>query len=234
MRRHGLSTEFSLTRSRALGYAWQMRRLSPVLAAGLLLTLLGAPPALAEEMVLVGAHLLKLVDDTTPPIYPGKRKFNWRVRSGGHPIENQVVIPDGGTDGDPTLHGATFTLYNAAGSGEVWSVPLPAEQWVRTGNSDNGYRYIYVSTGPIHKIWLKENKLTFKGGKSLWGYSLDEPSQGALAVRLTLGTGITWCTVAQPHATGTPPSSEKFDRVDLFRARRYGDPPASCPDVPTP
>lgn len=182
----------------------------------------------------MGSHLMKMVDDTTPPIYPGKKKFNWRVRSGKAPIENQVVIPDAGTDGDPTMHGGTFTIYNAAGSGEVWSVDLPAASWVRTGNPTNGYRYIFKALPPLQKIWIKRNKITLKGGYGAWGYSLDEPSQGALAVRLTLGTGITWCTVAYPYATGTPPSTEKFDRVDLFRAERYGDPPADCPAVPAP
>lgn len=204
-----------------------------LLVAALLVSASFAIPGAAQETVLVGSHLMKMVDDTTPPIYPGKKKFNWRVRSGKTaPPENQVVIPDGGTDGDPTIHGGTFTVYNAAGSGEVWTVDLPASQWVRTGNPTNGYRYIFTSLPPVQKVWLKQNKITFRGGKEPWGYSLDEPSQGALAVRLTLGTGITWCTVAQPYATGTPPSSEKFDRVDLFRAERYGDPPTECPPVP--
>jgi len=190
--------------------------------------------ARSEPVVLVGSHLMKLVDDTVPPIYPGKKKFNWRVRSGGHPVENQVVVPDADSEGDPRLHGATFTLYNAAGSGEVWTTPLPAEGWVRTGNDTNGYRYVFASTGPVQKLWLKQNKITMKGGRSEWGYSLDEPSQGLLAARLTLGTGVTWCTVAEPYATGNPPSTARFDRVDLYRARRLGAPPASCPDVPTP
>lgn len=207
-------------------------------ASSLLLAVLVAIafPASAEEIVLVGSHVMKLVDDTIPPIYAGKKKFNWRVRSGklGTPVENQVVVPDEGTEGDPRLHGATFTIYNAAGSGEVWSVDLPAEQWARTGTPESGYRYIFTSLPPVQKIWIKQNKITLKGGYGAWGYSLDEPSQGALAVRLTLGTGITWCTVAHPYATGTPPSTEQFDRVDLFRAERYGDPPAECPPVPAP
>lgn len=188
----------------------------------------------AEPVVLVGSHLMKLVDDTIEPIYPGKRRFNWRVRSGNAPVENQVVIPDAESDGDPRLHGATFTIYNAVGSGEWFSVDLPAEGWIRTGNPTNGYRYIFTAPPPIEKIWLKGSKITLKGGRAPWGYSLDEPSQGALAVRLTLGTGVTWCTVALPNTAGTPPSSEKFDRQNLFRAQRLGAPPAECPPVPAP
>jgi hypothetical protein len=205
-----------------------------VLAVALAGTGLGAGTAAAQQMILVGSHVMKMVDDTTPPIYPGKKYFNWKVRSGQDPAANQIVAPDGDGDGDPRLHGATLTIYNAAGSGEVSTVDLPAESWARYGSPSKGYRYIFTAPPPITKIWLRDNKLTVRGGKAAWGYSLDEPSQGALAARLTFGTAVTWCTVVHPYAPGDPPSSEKFDRVDLFRGDRSGVPPDECPPVPTP
>jgi hypothetical protein len=202
------------------------------LAASLLAVALAAPPVFAEPtVVLVGTNRLKMKDDTVEPIVPGKRLFIWKVRSGvlDEP-ENLVVTPAHGSDGDPSLHGATLTVYNAAGSGEVFTTDLPAESWVQRGDGSKGWRYIYSSsTTAIRKIYLKSPKITLKGGKAAWGYSLDEPSQGLLAVQLTLGSAVTWCSVAEPEFP-----SEKWDVPDRFRAVAAGPPPASCPPIPAP
>jgi hypothetical protein len=202
------------------------------LAASLLAVALAAPPVHAEpSVVLVGTNRLKMKDDTVEPISPGKRLFIWKVRSGvlDQP-ENQVVTPAHGSEGDPSLHGATLTVYNAAGSGEVFTTDLPAESWVQRGDGSKGWRYIYSSsTTAIRKIYLKSPKITLKGGKAAWGYSLDEPSQGQIAVQLTLGTAVTWCSVAEPESP-----LEKWDVQDRFRAVAAGAPPAACPPIPNP
>jgi hypothetical protein len=65
-----------------------------------------------------------------------------------------------------------------------------------------------------------------KGGKAGWGYTLDQPSQGTVAVRLTLGADRPWCAAAP--AKGGPAN----DTVGRFVAQRNTPPPASCPPVP--
>jgi hypothetical protein len=68
--------------------------------------------------------------------------------------------------------------------------------------------------------------LTGKGAS--WLYTLNEPSQGAVAIRLQLGSGPVWCTVfpAKPSLSGAT------DRVDKFIGASNVPAPASCPSVP--
>jgi hypothetical protein len=204
---------------------------SVTLAASLLVVAIAAPPLAAEPtVVLVGTNRLKMKDDTVEPIFPGKRLFVWKVRSVVlDPPENLVVPPEPGSEGDPSLHGATLTVYNAAGSGEVFTTDLPAASWKQSGSALKGWRYVFSSSTAIRKIYLKNPKITLKGGKAAWGYSLDEPSQGLLAVQLTLGNAVTWCSLAEPEFP-----SEKWDVPDRFRAVAAGPPPASCPPIPAP
>ena len=55
-----------------------------------------------------------------------------------------------------------------------------------------------------------------------FGYTLDEPAQGKVGVRLTLGGGVRWCAVA--------PGAD--DRVDHFAAVANTPAPAFCPPQP--
>lgn len=140
-----------------------------------------------------------------------------------------MPIPGGAAD--PTLHGGTLVVYNSAGSGENVVVALPAGSWTPVGSS--GYRFSGSDpNGPIARVIVKRDQLIVKGGKSNWGYTLDEPSQGRIAVRLTLGSGATWCSDAPAKSTGNPPSTANNDRVDRFTAQSRTPPPASCPSLP--
>ena len=80
-------------------------------------------------------------------------------------------------------------------------------------------------------MFLKNDKLSIRGGKAAFPYTLDELAQGSIAVRLTIGTGLTWCTDALPRTSGSPPSSAQFDRPGKFAAI---DPvlSATCPPLP--
>jgi len=91
--------------------------------------------------------------------------------------------PGGG--GDPTIVGATLRVYNAAGSGEEVQVILPASGWKATRN---GYRF--RSAGPVTAATLKPDRLSISAGQAVWNYTLDEPEQRRMAVRLTLGTSV--------------------------------------------
>jgi hypothetical protein len=44
---------------------------------------------------------------------------------------------------------------------------------------------------PIASLVVRQDRIALKGGKASWPYTLDEPAQGRIAVRLTLGSGPT-------------------------------------------
>jgi hypothetical protein len=211
-----------------------------LLAAALVLALVAPAAADDPPVVTVGTRAFYMKDDNVPPIALNKRKIVFVARTKFDPPEHWVVAPQPGTEGDPTTAGATgggavLTIYNTNGSGEQVTVVLPAEKWHFQGNPAKSFRYIYVDdpgTAPIWRIWIKTYKITIRGGKAAWGYTLDEPSQGRIAMRLTLGTGVTWCADAPAQATGNPPSTAKWDQVDRWKARAKTPAPAVCPALP--
>ena len=85
-------------------------------------------------------------------------------------------------------------------------------------------RYRFRSTDPsaaIHTVTVRADRISVKGGKAAWTYTLDEPAQGSIALRLTLGTDRPWCAEA-PGAV---------DIVNEFVAVRDAL-PTSCPPLP--
>ena len=74
--------------------------------------------------------------------------------------------------------------------------------------------------------------LKFVCGGAGWGFTLDEPSQGRIAVRLTLGSGRPWCAEAPAKASGHPPSTAANDRAGRFVAQPGTPAPLACPAVP--
>ena len=71
------------------------------------------------------------------------------------PSGNQVVVPFPGSPGDPTLAGMQITVYNASGSGEKTTIPLPNEVWtevklvanLKNGTTDVLYNGLSVLAG---------------------------------------------------------------------------------------
>lgn len=202
------------------------------LVAGLAAAICVARPACADPVVAtVGTHSLIMKDNT---LYPGSRKFSFNVRSGEAPLEHQSQAPAVGSAGDPTLFGGTLVVYNGSGGSESFTIDLPAEKWRVEGDTSTpgGYRYVFASTPPVWKVYVKGPKLSVRGGKAQWLYTLDEPSQGSIAVRLTLGTAVTYCSRAMPKVSGFPPSSAASDRVNKFQAARKQLAPDDCPPLP--
>lgn len=206
-----------------------MRFLRPAHLAGTL-ALLSAAGIASAAVVTLSTRAFQLLDDTQPPINQSVRKFSYISRTLADAPGHHVVSPVPGSAGDPTVDGATgggavMTIYNANGSGESFTYNLPAIQWRHEGSLENG-RFVYfdATNQPVYKIFIKREKITIRGGRGAWGYTLDEASQGKLALTLTLGTGDTWCIEAVPRL----PASN-FDRRDRFLAKTNTPPPAVCP-----
>ena len=116
-------------------------------------------------------------------------------------------------------------MYDAAGSGEQVVVTLPASgpagTWSALGSS--GYRFRSRSTSAaVSSVTVRLDRITVKGGTSAFTYTLDEPSQGQLALRLGLGSDRPWCAAAPG----------RVDHVGHFVAESHSPPPAVCPAVP--
>lgn len=195
----------------------------------------------AQAFVTIGARTLRLVDDSRPPVAPEKRGFSFKVRTDLADAGHHIETPQPGSLGDPTVDGASgggalLTVYNSAGSGEKFSVALPAERWSARGNASSGWRYTYAAdatTEPVWNVRVRRGRLSLRGGRARWAYTLNEASQGRISVRLTLGTGMTWCSEVPARVSGSPPSPHRHDRVDRFVGVRNAAAPDECPAVPS-
>jgi DNA-binding beta-propeller fold protein YncE len=182
------------------------------------------PPGLATVPIQTTKLLLK--DRTGPPPNPAFRKITFKSRTRIDPPANRIVPPAIGSAGDPTLTGATLLVYNAAGSGRAVVLPLAPAGWTPLGSADNhkGWRFRADTTdAPIASVRVGRDRLVISGGRSRWRYTLDASSQGAVAVRLRLGTGVEWCASA-PGRLGR-------DEVDRFVAVPKTPAPAECPPL---
>jgi hypothetical protein len=109
----------------------------------------------------------------------------------------------------------------------VARVDLPATGWSWSGTSYLK-RYSFRSPdphAPVRRVTVQNGVITIRGGAAAFGYSLSAAPQGSVAVRLRLGTGVTWCAEA-------PAASLADDRVDRFVAKVDSAAPAQCPLVP--
>ncbi len=179
--------------------------------------------------VAIPARSLVMTDDSAGG-NAGKRRFRLKVRTNQEAAAHRIVPPARGSSGDPRSNGAILTVYNSAGSGEVVSVALAPANWKALGNDTNprGYRFRDRSrTGPVTRIVVKTDTIRVTAGKDDWLYTLDEPSQGRIAVRLRFGTSVQWCADVPPRAGSVN------DRSDHFRGEPKTAAPAACPPVPT-
>jgi hypothetical protein len=112
---------------------------------------------------------------------------------------------------------------------------LPAEGWRVLGSDEHpkGYRFDgrKAGDGRVQRVVLKTDTLTVEGALA---YSLDEPAQGRVAVRLVpglFGEGG-WCAVAPPKPRGKDGSTAKSDRPGRFVGAPGTAAPAVCPPPP--
>jgi hypothetical protein len=171
-------------------------------------------------------------DRTGPPAAPTRRRLSFKASTAGDPLANAILVPARASAGDPTAFGAVLSVANASSSGERVDVALPASGWTADGSATTttGYRWTATSrSDPVARIVVRANRLRIRAGGASWTYTLDEPQQSAIAVKLRLGTAAPWCASAPAKTSGSPPSSASFDRVDRFVAARNAPPPAICP-----
>ena len=147
----------------------------------------------------------------------------------------RVVAPLPGSSGDPTLGGATLQVYNAAGLTSDAS-PSCCRRAAGRRSADRTRRGVGASAAtraaPIRSIVVKDDRIVVRGGRSNWAYSLDEPIQGEVALRLQLGSDAGWCAETAASPKGSPPSTAKTDRPGLFKASAGSPAPATCPAMP--
>jgi hypothetical protein len=183
---------------------------------------------------LVQSTSLTLKDDSTPPANPAKRKVSFKSNTKLDVPANRITPPPPGSPGDPTVNGATVVVSNGAGqTNDAATIALPASGWTVLGSPSNfkGYRF-KLAGGTITSVVLKTDSLTIKGGKAGFDYTLDEPQQGSVSVRLNLADLTGWCANAPAKTSGNPPSTAKNDKVDKFLGQKKAPAPASCPGVP--
>ena len=153
-------------------------------------------------------------------------------------LANRIVPPAPGGPNDPRTAGATVTVYNSNPAlghpTDAVTVTLAAANWKAIGKAIiYGYKYTGSDPdGPLSSVVIKNDSISIKGGKANWGYSLDEPAQGRVGVRFTLGDGTGWCSDAPAKVSGNPPSSDSYDHQDRFVAQQRSPAPASCPALP--
>jgi hypothetical protein len=158
---------------------------------------------------------------------PARRRLSFRSSTKTDGAGNRIVGPVVGASNDPTLHGATLRVYNAAGGVDDVSVRLqtgPTGTWTMNSSGTEFKWKGLDRNGPVRRITVKADRLSIGAGKRNWGYTLDEATQGSVAVRLQMGSGVTWCAQG-----GQPGFLPRRDVPDRFIATSRTLPPVVCP-----
>ncbi|HJQ84944.1 MAG TPA: S8 family serine peptidase, partial [Candidatus Binatia bacterium] len=182
------------------------------------------PNCTDDSIVGIETTVLRIRDGTRRSV-----SFVSRPAPGGPAF----LTPDGTGPDDPRYAGGFIRFYNSApgGAADDFGVVLEPEGWTAS-NTGFPVRYRYRRTDrgkPILKVDVRSNKLTVKGGGPSFLYTLDEPSQGRVAMRLQLGNHPPWCADAPARAIGEPPSTARYDTVNRFEAEPHTPAPAVCP-----
>lgn len=135
-----------------------------------------------------------------------------------------VVTGLPGSAFDPRVSGATLELTNRT-TLESASFALPASDWKGLGNpsGSKGYKF-KASAGPCSVVTLKPRKMIKAVCNAKRGsipFTLDESSQGALAVALRISTASPQCTEFGGDVL--------IDAPTLFKAKKAPAGPFVCP-----
>lgn len=186
--------------------------------------------------ILIATTKLRLQDDSGIAPNPSKRKIRFGARTKEMPTANRIVSPPRGSAGDPRTTGATLTVYNSNGGTQTTTVSLPAAEWVAVGTDADPKGYQFKTADPmaplVFKVKVGDDTLRVVGRGPSWAYPLSAPPQGSVALRLQLGSGVTWCADAPARSGGSPPSTAKYDIVGKFVAEKQLVAPSTCPLTP--
>ena len=187
-------------------------------------------------VVLISTRSLTLRDDNVAPVALSHRKISYHSATKLDAAANRIVVPPGGSSGDPRgAAGATLTVYNSnpvpGSPTDDYVIALPSTGWTALGaGTVTGYLFRGTDpNGPISRITVKADSITIRGGRANWPYTLNEPSQGRVALRLKLGNATPWCADVPAKVGGNPPSTAHNDTQDKFFGQPKTPPPAACP-----
>lgn len=155
---------------------------------------------------------------------PSRRKVTFQSR------DPALTSPAPGSTGDPRLGGAALGLARGTDEVDAWSLPASGWQGLGKPAGTQGWRYTDKRRvhGPCKSVQLqpgRQLKATCLGSQI--AFSLDEPTQGSLAVTFAPGTsGVRSCfvfggTVSRDVGTTPGPTGQ-------FRAAN-APAPAACP-----
>ena len=155
----------------------RQRRIAGLCVLGLALS--WAPAGAAP--VLIEATSLLLRDDATPPLDARKRRLSFRATTSRAPgaEPDRLPGPRRARD-DPTVAGATLYVANAAGSGEVVQVELPAAGWQAQGTTQRPRGYVFrdrAPGAPVGQVTIAADRITVRANGAGWPYTLDEAQQ---------------------------------------------------------
>ena len=118
----------------------------------------------------------------------------------GNPARRKLVVvstdpsitaPSPGSAGDPTGGGGFLEVLNPT-TGATDTFALPAANWKGSGipPGSKGYKYTDrgLTAGPCKTAKIKDGRLDARCQGAQISFTLDEPSQGSLGLRRTLGT----------------------------------------------
>lgn len=164
----------------------------------------------------VAGARLQVRDD---PLNPAKKRISLVAKDPG------ITLGGPGSADDPRSGGAILRLLNPA-SGETNTFELPASRWRAVGATVRAYRYSdpKLAEGPVSAALVRNGgvvKATVKGAGI--GYTLDEPTQGALGVVVRTGDARRYCALFG--------GTLRYDEPGRFLAVGAA-PPLSCPEIP--
>jgi hypothetical protein len=142
--------------------------------------------------------------------------------------DDGVALPPTGSAGDPTVAGATVRLVNPT-TLETATFTLPGgSSWIVAGNPEAPRGYIYRdrlgANGPCSHVAVKRGRnigVVCSGNLGPIPFSLDEATQGSLAVTVQLGSAQPQCAVFGGDVSRDQPGQ--------FRARNSPAIMGACP-----
>jgi len=141
-------------------------------------------PVYAADRAIAGTKIV-----LRDPVLQTQRRFNFLSK------DSSITFGSNADSDTPTVNGASVLLFNAT-SGECQCIILPAYRWAIGGA---GNRYLYrdpaITVSPVKIALIKDRKLkVVAAGTGLTGVTLDEITQGEMAVHYTSGTGNKLCS----------------------------------------